>query len=90
MRGRVQGVFFRDSVRRRARSLNLTGTAENAGDGTLRAVAEGEESALLSLLEYLKKGPPLAKIETVEPNWKEPSGEFKSFTIVYSSFFDRL
>ena len=70
IRGRVQGVFFRDSVRRHARSLGLTGTVGNTGDGALCVVAEGEESALRSLLEYLKKGPPLAKVASVEPSWR--------------------
>lgn len=59
-------------------------------DGTVEVVAEGEEKNLQKLLEYLKKGPLFSRVNKVESVWQEYSGEFKGFTIVYSSLWDRL
>ena len=63
VRGRVQGVFFRDFVRRHADQLNLRGYVRNLPDGGVEVVAEGERPALERLLEYLKEGPPAARGE---------------------------
>lgn len=87
--GRVQGILFRDATRRRARLLGITGIVQNT-DNALFVVAEGEEETLKQLLDYLKIGPPFAKVERVETVWKEYSGEFEGFNIVYSNFWDRL
>ena len=49
--GRVQGVFFRDSSRRKAKELGLSGWVRNEPDGTVQIVAEGEEKSLKKLIE---------------------------------------
>lgn len=79
--GRVQGVFFRDSVQRQAQKLNLTGWVKNESDGTVVIVAEGEEEKLKELIKWCYNGPRQAKVEKVEIAWAETNEEFKKFEI---------
>jgi acylphosphatase len=74
VRGRVQGVFFRDSVRRRAESRGVTGWVSNRRDGAVEAVFEGEPDAVASLVEYAREGPRAAEVEDVEVSDEEPEG----------------
>jgi acylphosphatase len=83
VRGRVQGVFFRDFVRRRAYQLNLNGYVHNVPDGTLEVVAEGGKAALEMLLGYLKEGPPAARVDGVAEQWGEVTGKFYGFSVRY-------
>lgn len=73
--GRVQGVFFRDSVRRRAESLGVAGWARNRGDGTAEAAFEGEPEAVESMVDYCRQGPGRAEVERLEVTEEEPQGE---------------
>jgi acylphosphatase len=79
--GGVQGVGFRYFAERAARRYDATGYAINLPDGSVKVVAEGSKKALSSLLEELKKGPPLSWIETVQVNWGEYRGRFRDFSI---------
>ena len=81
--GRVQTVMFRDFTQRKARSLELAGSVKNLPDGSVFAVAEGEEDQLNHWLEYLKKGPVIAEVERVETKWSPATGEFKDFKILF-------
>ena len=82
--GRVQGVFFRDFVFRRATRLGLTGCVRNLPDGgTVGVDAEGERKRLEELIDYLKVGPPTAKVTKVVTKWSEYSGSFHSFSTRY-------
>ncbi len=83
VRGRVQLVMYRDFTARNARALHLTGTVKNLEDGSVSVVAEGEENALTALVQKLKRGPILAHVEHVEVAWKDATGEFSDFRIVY-------
>ncbi|MEK9177289.1 MAG: acylphosphatase [Patescibacteria group bacterium] len=82
--GRVQNVLYRDFARGEARALNVTGEAKNMPDGTVRIRAEGEQKALASLVEKLKKGPPLSRVESVSVSWTEPSDSFTDFSATFS------
>jgi len=66
VRGGVQGVGFRDEVRRRADELGVSGWVRNQDDGALLVHAEGAEAAVDELLDYLRKGPRMARVETVD------------------------
>src|SRR5262245_8157594 len=66
VRGRVQGVFFREAARRRALELGAMGWVRNAGDGTVLVHAEGPEEAVAGLVDFLHEGPPGAGVEEVE------------------------
>jgi len=73
--GRVQGVFFRDSVRRLAEREGVAGRARNVPDGTVEAVFEGEPAAVERLVDFCRLGPPHASVERVEVTEEEPTGE---------------
>lgn len=64
--GRVQGVFFRESTRRKARSLALDGHARNLDDGRVEVVAAGSAETLAQLETWLWHGPPLARVNGVD------------------------
>lgn len=82
--GRVQGVFFRDFVQRRARELGLTGYVRNLPDGVSVGVqAEGERQPLTELLDYLGVGPPGAKVTRVITSWSEYTGNYSHFSVRY-------
>ncbi len=73
--GMVQGVFFRVEARDRARSLGLSGWVTNAPDGTVRAAFEGEDDRVESMVEWCRRGPSGASVESVDVTWVEPEGE---------------
>ena len=78
--GRVQGVFFRESTRRRAEQLGLSGYARNLPDRqTVEVTAEGDEEDLCELLEFLKVGPPAARVDSVETEWSAYTGAYSGF-----------
>lgn len=81
--GRVQLVMYRDFVKRNARALGIQGAVQNNSDGTVYVLAEGSEEKLLQLLELLHKGSIFSRVDEVQEKWKEPSGIFKGFEIVY-------
>jgi acylphosphatase len=84
VRGRVQGVGFRDFVWRRARFLGLTGYVRNLPDGhSLEVVAEGQREALEQLLEFLREGPRGARVDGLEAQWGQPSGRYPDFAIAF-------
>ncbi len=64
--GRVQGVFFRDSVRREADRRGVAGWARNNGDGTTEAVFEGSAEAVDAMVAFVRSGPGHAEVSAVE------------------------
>ncbi|TSC53385.1 MAG: acylphosphatase [Parcubacteria group bacterium LiPW_39] len=96
--GSVQGVFFRANAAAKARELGLTGWVRNERDGTVLVVAEGEQERLKKLVDWCYNrqggrdenkfssrynGIGFAKVEKVEVEWEEASGEFRNFEIKY-------
>jgi acylphosphatase len=76
----VQGVFFRDSVRRRAESFGVSGWVQNRDDGTVEAVFEGRPEAVESLVEYCRGGPGRARVTSLEVT-DEPPGSSDGFQV---------
>ncbi len=77
--GLVQGVFFRASTHAHAKELGVTGWARNLSDGGVEVLACGEETAVAQLCEWLREGPPQARVSKVQcsaANWQE----FNAFT----------
>jgi acylphosphatase len=70
--GRVQGVFFRDSVRRAAETRGVAGWVANRGDGTVEAVFEGDPEAVDRLVELCRGGPGRAEVERLDVEDEEP------------------
>jgi acylphosphatase len=73
--GRVQGVGFRWSLRRRADSLRVSGWAANLDDGAVEALLEGEDERVESLLAWCRRGPSGADVKAVDATPEEPRGE---------------
>lgn len=81
--GRVQGVFFRSNTRRRANSLGIEGYVRNRSDGRVEAVFEGKEKDVKKLVTWCYEGPSSARVESVDLEWYEPTGEFSGFSVRY-------
>ncbi len=64
--GRVQGVWFRESMRREAQRLSVTGWVRNLPDGSVEAVIQGGGDAVEALIAWSRSGPPLAHVVRIE------------------------
>ncbi len=81
--GRVQGVFFRDSMRREAQRLAISGWVRNRNDGTVEAVVQGKSADVDAIVRWAQRGPERARVEQVEV---EPvAGNYHGFEIRYSA-----
>lgn len=76
--GRVQGVFFRDSTRREARALGLSGWVRNLPDGRVEALFVGPRAACEKALAFLRVGPPRAQVSKVEVAWEDAPADAPS------------
>jgi acylphosphatase len=72
--GRVQGVFFRDSVRREADRRGVAGWARNCSDGTAEAVFEGDADAVEAMVAFVRAGPGHAEVSDVDVVDETPEG----------------
>ena len=72
--GRVQGVWFRDSTRREAERLGITGYAMNLADGNVEVLACGAAVVLDELQAWLHHGPPMARVTKVEVAESDAAG----------------
>jgi acylphosphatase len=72
--GRVQGVFFRDSVRARAEAAGVAGWVRNRADGAVEAVLEGPPGAVGEVVSFCRRGPPQAEVDRVEVAEQDPEG----------------
>lgn len=81
IQGRVQGVWFRGSLREQALERDCKGFVRNEHDGSIYLEVEGERSNLETLLAWCREGPPLAEVTHVEALWLPARGDFTSFTI---------
>lgn len=83
VKGRVQGVWFRDSTRQKANELGVYGWVKNRFDGNVEVVAEGNEQDVTELTAWCYEGPPYAMVTGVDKAQEEYLGEFDSFDIVF-------
>lgn len=70
--GRVQGVFFRDSLRRLADEEQVAGWARNTWEGTVEAVLQGNAASVERLVAFAREGPEGARVDRVEVIEEEP------------------
>lgn len=77
--GVVQGVGFRYFTAKKAASLGVRGRATNLSDGSVEVIMQGEESAVLALLEWLHQGPQTASVEQVICEAYDPERAFNGF-----------
>jgi len=80
VKGRVQGVGFRFSAVREARSRGITGFVKNQYDGSVYIEAEGPQDQLLEFVEWCRKGPGFVKSVTADPGEVE---NYPDFTVEY-------
>ena len=81
--GRVQGVWFRDSTKRRAVSLGVFGWVRNLPDGNVEVMMEGGADDVKSMAEWCREGPPGAGVTAVHQREQTWTGEFDSFDIIF-------
>jgi len=79
--GIVQGVCFRAETRHVAQTLGVGGWVRNRDDGSVELMAEGSREIVESLLEWCRRGPPHARVDSVDVTWETPGGEFIGFGI---------
>ena len=77
IRGRVQGVWFRESMRMQAERLAITGWVRNRMDGSVEAVIQGSAEAVAAMTRWAHRGPEAAQVKGVEVS--EPSGDYARF-----------
>lgn len=79
--GDVQGVFYRDSMRRVAHKYGVVGWVRNLFDGRVEAVLEGERDLVEKVIQWSREGPPAARVQDVTVEWEQPRGEFQAFQV---------
>jgi acylphosphatase len=79
--GRVQGVAFRWATQRAAEDRGVTGWVRNLPDGRVEAVVEGPRQQVDDLVDWCRKGPRAARVDSLDIRWEDYQGDFKDFTI---------
>lgn len=79
--GSVQGVFFRDSARRKAEELDLAGWVKNLPDGRVEAVFEGPSGSVREMVGWCESGPSHADVEDVEVEYCEAGADLRGFEV---------
>ena len=81
--GKVQGVFFRQTLKVMAKKNDVFGWVKNLKDGRVEAVLEGDDEKVNRLIEWAHGGPANARVEDVEIRTEKYSGEFSKFDVLY-------
>ena len=81
--GRVQGVNFRAATREQARSSGVEGWVRNLDDGRVEAVFEGPTTAVKRMVSWCYGGPRPARVDRVDVEWEQPTGQERGFRIVW-------
>ncbi|MGB0855455.1 MAG: acylphosphatase [Nitrosopumilus sp.] len=81
--GKVQGVFFRQTLKVMAKKNHVVGWVKNLKDGRVEAVLEGDDEKIDRLIEWAHGGPANARVEDVEIRNEKYTGEFSKFDVLY-------
>lgn len=79
--GQVQGVNFRAAARAVGRTQRILGWVRNRPDGSVEALVEGEQAAVQAFIGWCHRGPPAARVATVQVSWEPHQGEFHDFVV---------
>jgi len=83
IRGRVQGVFFREYTRRKAEELGVSGWVRNRPDGSVEVFFQGEERQVAAMRSWLHTGSPLSRVDSVELSDERLDPGLAGFVIRY-------
>lgn len=83
VRGRVQGVNFRQNTKQVASGHRVTGWVCNLPDGRVEAIFEGSEMDVNEVIEWCNVGPPTASVQDVSIKFGKYTGEFADFKVNY-------
>lgn len=81
--GRVQGVAFRWETLQAAMRCQVNGWVRNLADGRVEAVVEGPCQQVTDLIDWCRKGPPIARVDRLDIQWEDFSGTFREFKITH-------
>ncbi|MFZ5467860.1 MAG: acylphosphatase [Myxococcota bacterium] len=82
IKGRVQGVWYRESAKEEALRLSLTGWVRNVENGEVEALAEGKREDLEVFIAWCHQGPPAAHVSEVHASFAPATGEFPTFVVM--------
>ncbi len=85
VKGRVQGVGFRNHVQLAGVQLGLTGWVRNVGYDTVETVAQGQRESLIEFADVVKNGPRAGRVEDARIEWETVTGEFSNFSVKYNA-----
>jgi len=83
IKGKVQGVFFRQAMKVTAKKNHVSGWVKNLSDGRVEAILEGEDLAVSNVVEWCHAGPANARVEDVEIRNEKYKEEFAKFDVLY-------
>ena len=81
--GRVQGVFFRQSLKVIAKKNNVLGWVRNLTDERVEAILEGDSKSVNSVIDWAKTGPANSHVDNIEISNEEFKNEFSTFEVLY-------
>ncbi|HZT08040.1 MAG TPA: acylphosphatase [Chloroflexota bacterium] len=82
VRGRVQGVNFRWYTQQQAQAHGISGWVRNCPDGSVEAVLQGAPEAVRSIVEWMRLGPPSARVTETDVEWRAPATVADAFEII--------
>jgi acylphosphatase len=85
IKGKVQGVYFRQNTKQVAIEHKVTGWVRNLPDGRVEAVFEGDKTNVNDVVNWCHMGPPNSRVDHVDVKYEKYAGEFDSFTINYNN-----
>jgi acylphosphatase len=81
--GRVQGVWFRAFTQEKAKQFGIKGWVKNTPDGNVLVVAQGEKKDIETFIDYLRTGPPMARVDKIFTSEINGLSDFNTFSIKY-------
>jgi len=83
IKGRVQGVGFRQFVNDKARDFDISGWVKNMPDGSVFVRAEGDEKDMEPFIDYLRRGPSMGRVDNLSKDGLDSKSGFSGFDIRY-------
>lgn len=80
--GFVQGVGFRQFIKKEAQKFNLKGWVKNIDRGRVEALFDGEKEVIEKIIRECKKGPFLAEVKDVDVEWEDKNMDFNNFELI--------